>query len=99
MMLKNNESALSNAEFVVEAIADLIKRGLVVKYNSLPHCVNPLSVSVQSNGKKRLILDLSSVIKHIWKVSVKYENLKVALMYLNKNDCVVKWVSIQRIII
>ena len=64
MMLKNNKSALLNAEFVVKAIADLLKRGLVVKFNSLPHCVNPLSVSVQSNGKKRLILDLSLVNKY-----------------------------------
>ena len=65
MMLKNNKSALSNAEFVVKAIVDLLKLGLVVKGNSLPHCVNPLSVSVQSNGEKRLILDLSLVNKHI----------------------------------
>ena len=90
MMLKNNKSALSNAEFVVEAIADLFKRGLVVKCNSLPRA-NPLSVSVQSNGKKMLILDLSLVNKHIWKVSVKYEDMKVAFMYLNKNDWMVKW--------
>ena len=57
MVLKNNNSALSNADFVEEAISDLLKRGLAVKCNSLPHCVNPLSVSVQSCGKKRLILD------------------------------------------
>ncbi|MCG7876850.1 MAG: DNA N-6-adenine-methyltransferase [Candidatus Thiodiazotropha endolucinida] len=91
MRLKNNNSAVSNAEFVTEAIADLLNRGLVVKCNNIPHCVNPLSVSVQSSGKKRLILDLSLVNKHIWKVSVKYEDLKVALLFLNKNDWMVKW--------
>ena len=65
MVLKNNISALSNVEFVEEAISDLLMRGLAVKCDYLPHCVNPLSVSVQSCGKKRLILDLSLVNKHI----------------------------------
>ena len=59
MLLKNNKSAVSNAEFVETAIKDLLKRGLAVKCDHLPHCVNPLSVSVQSCCKKRLILDLS----------------------------------------
>ena len=91
MVLKNNNSALSNADFVEEAISDLLKRGLAVKCDSLPHCVNPLSVSVQSCGKKRLILDLSLVNKHVWKASVKYEDLRIALTYLNKNDWMIKW--------
>ena len=90
MVLKNN-SALSNADFVEEAISDLLKRGLAVKCNSLPQCVNPLSVSVQSCGKKRLILDLSLVNKHVWKASLKYEDLRIALTYLNKNDWMIKW--------
>lgn len=91
MVLKNNNSALSNADFVEEAISDLLKRGLAVQCNSLSHCVNPLSVSVQSCGKKRLILDLSLVNKHVWKASVKYEDLRTALTYLNKNDWMIKW--------
>ena len=91
MVLKNNRSALSNVEFVEEAISDLLMRGLAVKCDYLPHCVNPLSVSVQSCGKKRLILDLSLVNKHIWKSSVKYEDLRIALTYLNRNDWMIKW--------
>ena len=46
--------------------------------------VNPLSVSVQSSGKKRLILDLKFVNKHVWKQKVKFEDLKVALNYFDK---------------
>lgn len=91
MVLKNNKSALINAEFVEEAICDLLNRGLAVKCEVLPHCVNPLSVSVQSCGKKRLILDLSLVNKHLWKASVKYEDLRIALTYLNINDWMIKW--------
>ena len=41
----------------------------------LPHNLNPLSVSLQSSGKKRLILDLSFVNKHVWKHKVKFEDL------------------------
>ena len=46
--------------------------------------VSPLSVSVQSSGKKRLILDLRKANLHIWKDKVKYEDLKIALLYLEK---------------
>ena len=46
--------------------------------------VNPLSVSVQSSGKKRLILDLRLINKHLWKQSIKFEDLRVALNYLKK---------------
>ena len=50
----------------------------------LPHNVNPLSVSVLSSGRKRLILDLRFVNKHVWKPKVKFEVLKVALNYFDK---------------
>ena len=50
----------------------------------LLHNVNPLSVSVQSSGKKRLILDLRFVNKHVWKQKGKFEDLKVPLYYFDK---------------
>lgn len=50
-----------------------------------PLCVNPLSVSVQQNGKKRLILDLRHVNKCLLKQKVKYEDWKVALAYFAKD--------------
>ena len=51
---------------------------------SCPKKANRLSVSVQSSGKKRLILDLRFVNKHVWKQKVKFEDLKVALNYFDK---------------
>lgn len=63
----NNHSALMHADFVLEAIQQLILSGSVVQLSSSPRVVNPLSVSVQSCGKKRLILDLRHVQTHIWK--------------------------------
>ena len=52
---KNNMSALRETVFVQEAISDLLDRGLIQKCDYVPKVVNPLTVSVQSNGKKRLI--------------------------------------------
>ena len=48
---------LSHAEFVEEAIQDLVESVCVVETDVPPRVVNPLSVSVQANVKKRLILD------------------------------------------
>lgn len=44
----NNHSALMHADFVLEAIQELILSSSVVQICSPPHVVNPLSVFVQS---------------------------------------------------
>ena len=46
----------------------------VIEVESKPHVISPLSVSTNSSGKKRLILDLRYVNKHLWKQSVKFED-------------------------
>ena len=53
--------------------------------------VNPLSVSVQPNGKKRLILDLRYVNKHLIKQRVKYEDWKIALSYFQKRALMISF--------
>ena len=52
--------------------------------NVPPRVVNPLSVSVQANGKKRLILDLRYVNKFLRKRHVKYEDWKTAMCYFSR---------------
>ena len=81
----NNKSALAHSDFVNEAISELLVTKRIFGSEVLPHNVNPLSVSVQSSGKKRLILDLRFVNKHVWKHRVKFEDLKVALNYFDKD--------------
>ena len=44
-----------------------------------PRVVNPLSVSLQANGKKRLVLDLRYVNKFLGKMHVKYEDWKTPM--------------------
>ena len=56
----------------------------------MPLVINQLSVSVQSSGKKSLILYLRIVNKHIWKQTVKYEDLRTAVSYLEKKSWMIK---------
>ena len=55
--------------------------GRVVETKVPPWVVNSLSVSVQTNGKKRLLLDLRYVNKFLRKMHVKYEDWKTAMSY------------------
>ena len=57
----------------------LAESGRVLEVVVLPLLVNPLSVSVQATGKKRLILDLRYISKYLRKMRVKYEDWKIAL--------------------
>ena len=84
-LFNNNKSALDNAEFVSEAINDLLSKKLIIESSVPPVVVNPLTVSVQSSGKKRLILDLRYVNHHIWKTKIHFEDWAVALQYFRKN--------------
>ena len=59
--LSNNLSVMKHTDFVDSAIQDLLDRGLIVTCEVQPTVVNPLTVSIHSNGKKRLILDLRVV--------------------------------------
>ena len=77
----NNQSALNNASFVESAIAELVHTRAVVELPFIPHVVNPLSVSIQSSGKKRLILDdcLSEIF--FWKNNIVSLNTRAILPY------------------
>lgn len=83
--LPNNKSALSYSDFVCEAINDLISSKCVTEVESAPYVVNPLTVSVNDKGKKRLVLDLRHVNSHVWKEKTKYEDLKFAIQYFVKD--------------
>ena len=81
---RNSKSTLAHPSFVEEATSELQLTHRVFETDVIPRNVNPLSVSIQSSGKKRFILDLRFVNKHLWKTSVKFEDLRVALNYLEK---------------
>ena len=89
--LPNNRSAMKNTEFVNTAITDLLHKGLIVQCQQQPYVVNPLTVSVQSNGKKRLILDLRAVNMHLWKQSVKFEDMRTAVPHIKLDSHLFKY--------
>ena len=68
----NNRSAIEHSDFVRDSIEDLIANGFAIKVPFKPACVNPLTVSINKQGKKRLILDLRIPNKLIWKQRVKF---------------------------
>ena len=84
---KNNKSAGDNSEFVSSSIQELIRTKRVVEAPFIPKVVSPLSVS-SNKGKKRLILDLRYVNKHVWKDKVKFEDWKIFQRYLKKDGYV-----------
>jgi len=69
-----------------EAIRELVLSGRVYEVSQEPLVVDPLSVSIQPCGKKRLILHLRHVNKCLVKKRVKYEDWKVALAYFVKDS-------------
>ena len=63
----NNGSALKERDFVSKSICNVISNKCLEGLDHPPAIVNPLSVSIQSSGKKRLILDLRHVNLYIFK--------------------------------
>ena len=80
--LHNYNPALNYSDFVVSAITELLKVRSVVECPFPPVVVNPLSVSVKSNRKKRLILDLQHVNVFVKKSKNKFEDAKSFLQCL-----------------
>ena len=74
-LFKNNASAVNECVFVGDAILELLRDNRIEEVFSSAERVNPLSVSVQSSGKKRLILDLRHINLHIYKQKFRCEAL------------------------
>ena len=71
---RNNESALKNKDFVQEPIFELLKCGSIIVAENLSEVINPLSVSINSSSKKRVILNLRYVNTHVYKDKIKFED-------------------------
>ena len=73
--LKNNGSALEHSDFVNDAILELLQDNRIEELTTSPEIINPLTASVQSSGKKRLILDFRHINLHVFKQKFKCEGL------------------------
>ena len=87
-IFRNNKSALDERLFVEDAIHSLLFLNCIVELVYSPGITNPLSVSKQKSGKKRLILDLRyiNVNCHFYKSKFKCKDLSVAKEVLRPGD-------------
>ena len=87
----SNRSTLLHAGFVCQAILELFYSYRVARVpKSHLKVINPISVSVQSCGKKRLTLDLRYINKHLFKQKFKFEDWREGLDYFGKGCCFTK---------
>ena len=80
----NNLSLVTHSHFVSEAISGLLRTNCVEILDHKSDIVNPLSVSIQPSGKKRLILDLRHVNLYVFKRKFRCEDESVALQIFSK---------------
>ena len=76
----NYSSALEQPVFVESAINDLVINGCVTEGFEASIIINPLSVSIQKSGKKRLILDLRQVNQFLYKCRFRCEDLYIEIL-------------------
>ena len=80
----NNHSGVTHSHFVSEAISDLLRTKCVEILDHKPDIVNPLSVSIQPLGKKRLIINLRHVNLYVFKRKFRCEDVSVALQIFSQ---------------
>ena len=84
--LSNNRSAVNHSEFVVEAIHDLLIKGLIEECESKPIVVNPLIVSVSSRKIQQSICEISSFFS--------WSDLSMSCVIGNVTNIMTKYLSI-----
>ena len=87
----NNHSSLNNANFVTQAVEELLNTGRIKELKNPPYVVNPLSVSENGSHKLPLILDLRCVNKHVFKDKIKFDDWKILQDFLEPTDLLFKF--------
>ena len=88
---RNNSSATRHADFVTKAIQELLEDGRIIESKFVPSVVNPLSVSVNETGKKRLILDLRYINQFVKPQKFKLDDFRVMFQYVRKGNFMFKF--------
>ena len=83
---KNHKSAFVHSKFVSETVSDLLSNGCIRQMATRPTVCSPLLVVVGSTGKKRLVINLRYVNAFLRIEKFKYEDMRTALMLLEKDD-------------
>ena len=91
----NNHSALNNANFVTQAVEELLNTGRIKEVKNPPYVVNPHSVSENVSQKLQLIHDLWYVNKHVLKEKIKFDDWKIMKDFLESTELLFKFDIIQ----
>ena len=91
----NNHSALNNANFVTQAVEELLNTGRIKEVKNQPYVVNPHSVSENVSQKLQLIHDLWYVNKHVLKEKIKFDDWKIMKDFLESTELLFKFDIIQ----
>ena len=83
---QNQASATLHADFVQQSVTELLATKCIKQVSAVPYICSPLSVVVSGSGKKRLVINLRHLNNYLWKQKFKYEDLRVALLLLEKGD-------------
>jgi hypothetical protein len=93
-MAKNSSSALAHGDFVTSAIEEMLEAGDVsrLRIGESPEVMRPLGVVPKSTeGKFRLIINMSYVNEHLVKKKFLFEGLKDPADLAKKGDHVVSF--------
>ena len=82
----SKHSSLEHKDFVLEALQELEENQCIVKVQYPPHLCSPLSVAVNSQEKRRLVLNLHYLNQILWTEKFKYEDVCVAMLMFQKGD-------------
>ena len=86
----NHKLALMHKSFVNEAVAKLLANRCVEQVIEKPCICSPLAVVENVEGKLCLVLNLRYLNQFLSQVKFKYEDLKVTLLMLAKDDFLFK---------
>ena len=83
---RNHKSAFEHADFVTEAIQELVESGCAARVSSYPTVCSPLQVVVNAKGKRRLVIDLRYVNQYLHLTKFKYEGINLIPSLFSKGD-------------
>ena len=88
---RNHASAFNHQRFVTDSVKELLANRCIREVKEKPFVCSPLSVVTNQEGKCRLVLNLRYLNQYLRKDRSKYEDLRIAMLMLNKNDFLFKF--------
>ena len=88
---RNHASAFNHQKFVTDSVKELLANRCIKEVKEKPFVCSPLSVVTNQEGKCRLVLNLRYLNQYLRKDRFKYEDLRIAMLMLNKNDFLFKF--------